>query len=149
MKNCVRLSIKPTLFIIVILFGCVFFTHAHGRNADVDNNVDPYRWMETDGQQTARWLRHQSDQAVKILHTLPWRNALAKRLSILVNTEPTLSDIYDAGDRRLYLRSTTEHPYLRLFVQQKGKPERVVITPPVGYGINFFSPSPDGHYVAF
>ena len=149
MKNCARLSIKPTLFIIVILFGCVFFTHAHGRNADVDNNVDPYRWMETDGQQTARWLSHQSDQAVKILHTLPWRNALAKRLSILVNTEPTLSDIYDAGDRRFYLRSTTEHPYLRLFVQQKGKPERVVITPPVGYGINFFSPSPDGHYVAF
>lgn len=114
-----------------------FFTHAHGRNADVDNNVDPYRWMETDGQQTARWLSHHSDQAVKILHTLPWRNALAKRLSILVNTEPTLSDIYDAGDRRFYLRSTTEHPYLRLLCNKRENLNEWLLPLPSDMGLIF------------
>ena len=111
--------------------------------------MDPYHWMETHPQQTARWLNQRSNQTVKTLHALPWRNALAKRLSELENTAPTISDIYDAGQNRFYLRSTVEHPYLRLFVRQKGKPERVLIDPPVGYGINFFSPSHDGRYVAF
>lgn len=111
--------------------------------------MDPYRWMETQPQKTARWLSERSDQAVELLNTLPWRNALAKRLSELANTAPTISDIYDAGENSFYLRSTNEHPYLRLYVQQKGKPERVIVDPPIDYGINFFTPSHDGHSVAF
>ena len=138
---------KPVLMVTLTLFGGLFFAHANEKS--YEDNMDPYRWMETHPQYTARWLSERSDQAVNMLHALPWRNALAKRLSNLVDTAPTISDIYDAGENRFYLRSTTEHPYLRLYVKQKGKPERVIIDPPVGYGINFFTPSHDGHSVAF
>lgn len=111
--------------------------------------MDSYSWMETQPQHTARWLSERSDLAVNMLHALPWRNSLAKRLNQLVSTAPTISDIYDAGENRFYLRSTPEHPYLRLYVKQKGMPERVIIDPPVGYRINFFTLSHDGRSVAF
>ncbi|ROP62494.1 oligopeptidase B [Enterobacter sp. BIGb0383] len=129
------------------LSGCLFFAHANEKS--YGDNMDPYRWMETNPHETARWLSKRSGQATNILHALPWRNVLAERLSELANTAPTISDIYDAGENRFYLRSTTEYPYLRLFVKQKRKPERVIIDPPVGYGINFFIPSHDGRFVAF
>lgn len=151
MKHCLIPRIKPIskqiIITILAFFGCLFFAHANAN--PYEDGMDPYHWMETHPQQTARWLNQRSNQTVKTLHALPWRNALAKRLSELENTAPTISDIYDAGQNRFYLRSTVEHPYLRLFVRQKGKPERVLIDPPVGYGINFFSPSHDGRYVAF
>ncbi|MCU6306579.1 prolyl oligopeptidase family serine peptidase [Enterobacter quasiroggenkampii] len=151
MKHCLIPRIRPIskqiIITILAFFGCLFFAHANEN--PYEDGMDPYHWMETHPQQTARWLNQRSNQTVKTLHALPWRNALAKRLSELENTAPTISDIYDAGQNRFYLRSTVEHPYLRLFVRQKGKPERVLIDPPVGYGINFFSPSHDGRYVAF
>lgn len=143
----IQYVINPLIIVTLVLFSRVFFTHTNEKTNE--DNRDPYRWMESNPEQTAGWLTQRSDQTVKVLHALTWRNALEKRLTELVNTSPTISDIYDAGDNRFYLRSTSEHPYLRLFLKQKGKPERVLIDPPVGYGINFFSPSYDGQFVAF
>lgn len=138
---------KRVFIVSLALSGGIFFAHA-SENSNEDN-MDPYQWMETHPQETARWLNERSDQATKILHGLPWRNALANRLSKLTNTAPTISDISSAGENSFYLRSTNTHPYLRLYVKQKGKPERVIVDPPVGYGINFFTPSHDGHAMAF
>ncbi|WP_332613810.1 prolyl oligopeptidase family serine peptidase [Enterobacter ludwigii] len=150
MKDCLikrlkRVS-KQVIIATLTLFSGLFFVHANEK--PYEDYMDPYQWMETHPQQTARWLNQRSNQTVNMLHALPWRNVLAKRLSELVNTAPTISDIYDAGDNRFYLRSSAEHPYLRLFVKETGKPERVLIDPPVGYGINFFIPSHDGRFVA-
>lgn len=111
--------------------------------------MDHYRWMETDRAQTTNWLNSQSEQSAKIIHSLPWRSSLAKRLSVIVNVGPTISDIYDAENNRFYLRSTAEYPYQRLFLKYKDNPERLIIDPPSGYGINFYSPSHDGQYVAY
>ena len=145
LKRIIKRVGKPVFIVALLLFGSILCAHADEK-AD---SRDPYRWMETNPRQTARWLSQRSDQTIKVLHSLPWRQAVAKRLSELVDTTPTISNIYDAGENRFYLRSTTEHPYLRLFVKPKAKPERVIIDPPDGYGIDFFSPSHDGHYVAF
>ena len=135
--------------VTVFVIGCVFSVHANVDTNKREDHMDHYRWMETDRSQTAEWLNRQSIPSANIIHSLPWRRVFAKRLRSLDNGGPTISDIYDAGDNRFYLRSTPEYAYQRLFVKYKNDPERLIIDPPVGYGINFFSPSPDGRYISY
>ena len=135
--------------VTVFVIGCVFSVHANVDTNKREDHMDRYRWMETDRSQTAEWLNRQSILSANIIHSLPWRRVFAKRLSSLDNGGSTISDIYDAGDNRFYLRSTPEYAYQRLFIKYKNDPERLIIDPPVGYGINFFSPSPDGKYISY
>ncbi|ENM5738040.1 S9 family peptidase [Vibrio mimicus] len=133
--------LMATVFIVVCLF---FFNTLHIS----EDNVDHYRWMETDRERTTQWLNLQSDHSKDVVRSLPWRVSLEKKLNTLVNG-PTISNIYDAGQNRFYLRSTAKFPYQRLFVKNKNGQEKLIIDPPPGYGINFFSPSHDGQYVAY
>ncbi|WP_318376630.1 prolyl oligopeptidase family serine peptidase [Enterobacter sp.] len=144
----VTVTFVPVVILISLLFS-VTCGSAQAANSLRGEERDPYRWMETDREGTATWLNRQSARTREILSAQPARNALAKRLSQLVDTAPTISDIYDAGDHRFYLRSTPQYPYQRLFVKTRNAPERLLIDPPPGYGINFFSASHDGAYVAF
>ncbi|UTM57120.1 prolyl oligopeptidase family serine peptidase [Photobacterium sp. CCB-ST2H9] len=111
--------------------------------------MDHYRWMETDTERTTQWLTNQSNYSRNVLNSLPWRDSLEKSLNTLVNVGPTISNIYNAGKNRFYLRSTVQFPYQRLFVKQENEQEKVIVDPPPGYGIKFFSPSHDGNYVAY
>lgn len=142
-------NLRLFMAIALIIFGYVFSAQANDGRPKSEDHMDDYRWMETDQRQTINWLNHISEQSDKIIRSLPWRNTLARRLNTFVNNGPTISNIDDAGDNRFYLRSTTEYPYQRLFVKNRDNPERVIVDPPVGYGINFFSPSNDGQYVAY
>lgn len=140
-----RLGKVGVMVTLVLPTGILFSCANEGSYKDYR---DPYSWMENSPQETARWLTERSDQTENRLQALSWRNALAGRLSELTDTAPTLSDIYNAGENSFYLRTTNEHPYLRLYVKHKEEPERVIFDPPAGYGIVFFTPSHNGHAVA-
>lgn len=136
--------------ITIFVFGCIFSVYAQDNNSyKTEGNMDTYRWMENDRERTTQWLNLKSDYSRFILDALPWRDALEKRLNELVNVETTLSDFYYTAETRFYLRSTSELPYQRLFVLIQDKAEKLLIDPPVGSGINFFTPSHDGRYVAY
>lgn len=134
---------------MIVMASSIFSSHANDNKLRHEEHMDHYRWMETKRAKTMAWLNSHSERSDKIMHSLPWKNALANRLSQIVNAGPTISDIFDAGDNRFYLRSTPEYPYQRLFIKSNDNPERIIIDPPVGYGISFFSPSHDGQYVAY
>src|SRR5205085_10162489 len=41
---------------------------------------DPYRWMETQGDELTRWMRAQADQTRAVLDGVPGRAALLERI---------------------------------------------------------------------
>lgn len=118
------------------------------------NAADNFRWMEKNQQQTNNWFQYKTKQARKTIDALPWRSKLEAQLHSLTGTKSILSNIYDTADKRFYLRSTPEYPYLRLFViphdgSGHDGSDKVLIDPPVGMRIHFFSPSYNGQYVAY
>ncbi|WP_249894757.1 prolyl oligopeptidase family serine peptidase [Mixta hanseatica] len=111
--------------------------------------LDRYRWMEVDQRRNNQWLELKTKQSQKMIDAFPWRKKLQKQLGALSNPEGSLSDIFYAGENRFYLRSTPAFPYSRLFIKRKGYNEKLLVDPPVGKGIHFFSPSYDGRYIAY
>ena len=110
---------------------------------------DHYSWMEVEQPRTTQWLNIRTKQSRKILDALPWRITLEKELNTFVRERDTPADSYDVGGAHFYLQSTPSYPYLRLFVKHQNDKEKLLIDPPFGSGISFFSPSDDGIYVAY
>ncbi|QUY49445.1 S9 family peptidase [Serratia plymuthica] len=143
--------LRKTIFMVslYLLAGVAYCCARADVLFDSQKNKDHYRWMEVEQSYMAQWLKLRTKQSRKTIDALPWRGATENQLHAFINAEGNLSDVYDAGDSRFYLRSTPAFPYLRLFVKQKNSSEKVIIDPPVGSGIHFFSPSHDGRYVAY
>lgn len=110
--------------------------------------ADPYAWMETQPARTAAWLQQQTQRSRKLIAVLPQRTALSAELSAANPIEANDTG-YDTPAGRFYLQMSADYPYWRLFLQPEQAPARVVIAPPVGFGISFFSPSDDGTYLAY
>lgn len=113
------------------------------------DKLDRYNWMEACQSCTAKWLERRTKQARKTIDALPWRKTTQQQLNALNDAEGTLSNLVNAGGDRFYLRSTPAFPYLRLFVKRQNGSEQLLIDPPVGTGIHFFSLSHDGRYIAY
>ncbi|MDX5627104.1 MULTISPECIES: prolyl oligopeptidase family serine peptidase [unclassified Brenneria] len=141
-----RTIVVVSLCILSVLLDCEALADGVPRSQNI---MDHYRWMEADQDRTNEWLQRRTIQARKTIDAFPWRKAFEKQLNAIVGAEGSLSHIYDAGESRFYLRSTPEFPYQRLFVKRKSGGEKLLIDPPIGMGIHFFSPSHDGRYVAY
>ncbi|WP_392563878.1 prolyl oligopeptidase family serine peptidase [Orbus wheelerorum] len=128
--------------IFVILLGCLVKLSAK----DV---VDKFRWMETDQTLTTNWLLSESERSEKILDTLPFKSSIQKRVSSLSNLQPIIWGITYVRDNCFYFMQTPEFSYNRVFVKNQAGDETLLIDPPVGYGVDFFSPSSDGKYLAY
>ena len=115
------------------------------------SSVDNYGWMETDQARTNEWLLTKSHETQKILKALPWKASVVKRFNTLTayDSQPIIWNIQYVGDNCFYLKETENHPYNRLFVKDHLGKEKLLVDPPVGYGIYNFYPSNDGKYVAY
>ena len=112
---------------------------------------DKYRWMENQPQLISNWLLSESERTVNILDALPWSKTVSKRFNQLTDfgSEPRISDIQYVGDNCFYFKQTADYPYNRLFVRDRYNNEKLLIDPPIGYGIYDFYPSRDGQYIAY
>lgn len=141
---------KNNIIILFYLIGGLLHCYTQASTlSGIKNNMDHYSWMETDKKRTTQWLNFRTSESRKTIDALPWRVLVEKRLNALVSVEDTFSDTNDTRESSFYLRSTSEFPYQRLFVKISDKREKLLISPPPGSGINFFSPSYNGMYVAY
>lgn len=110
---------------------------------------DHYEWMENDNKRTNEWLQDKTLQARNIIDNTAWRKKNETDKKFLTESYNALYQIRDEGENRFYFRVTNKYPYSRLFVKVKNNKERLLIDPPPETGIMFFSPSHDGHYIAY
>ena len=143
-------SIKILMVVVIYILTGLLYSQAQSTQAQVSSNdVDPYAWMEQQPQRTTHWLQQQTARSRKVIDRLPWRMSLATELKSHADESPTTVDSYDTEAGSFYLKTTADFPYLRLFVQQGQNKARLLIDPPVGFGISFFAPSDNGAYVAY
>jgi prolyl oligopeptidase len=147
--KCFQLNQSGRLIVVLLLCILPICGTFADNQLHSQNLIDSYSWMETDLNRTTRWLQRRTTQSRERIDALSLRTSVAQQLSALVGAEDTLSDFYDAGENRFYLQSTAEFPYQRLFVRQKDGQNKLLVDPPPGMGIHFFSPSHDGRYIAY
>lgn len=137
---------KKYFFIIIALLSLANCSVSkHSSNSFVDN----FAWMETD--QANNWLLAKSIQTNKIIDALPWKASIIKRFHTLTayDSQPIILNIKYIGNNCFYFKRTENYPYNRLFVKDRFGKERLLVDPPVGYGIYNFYPSNDGKHVAY
>ena len=140
---------KKYFYIIIIFLSLMNCISCVSKNSY--SSVDNYGWMETDQARTNEWLLTKSHETQKILNALPWKASVVKRFNTLTayDSQPVIWNIQYVGDNCFYLKETENHPYNRLFVKDRLGKEKLLVDPPVGYGIYTFYPSNDGKYVAY
>ena len=140
---------KKYFYIIIIFLSLMNCISCVSKNSY--SSVDNYGWMETDQARTNEWLLTKSHETQKILNALPWKASVVKRFNTLTayDSQPVIWNIQYVGDNCFYLKETENHPYNRLFVKDRLGKEKLLVDPPVGYGIYNFYPSNDGKYVAY
>ncbi|MCX8739115.1 S9 family peptidase [Gilliamella sp. B2824] len=144
---------KTAIIILILLLSSICScckTNNELTLKQIDTN-DKYRWMENQPQLINNWLLSESERTVKTLNALPWQKTVSQRFDELTDfgAEPRISDIQYVGDNCFYFKQTADHPYNRLFVKDRFNNEKVLIDPPIGYGIYDFYPSHDGQYIAY
>jgi prolyl oligopeptidase len=119
--------------------------------------VDPYRWMEDMGSADFQdWLRAQAGHAEKVLAQIPGRDALRQRLTALsAEAGESVSSLQSQAGRLFYLKLEPGRDQPRLYVRTGAQgPQRLLLDPtdlpgePGAHSIDFFTPSPDGQWVA-
>ena len=144
---------KTFIIILILLLSsicCCCTTNNELTLKKIEAN-DKYRWMENQPQLISNWLLSESERTVNILDALPWSKTVSKRFNQLTDfgSEPRISDIQYVGDNCFYFKQTADYPYNRLFVRDRYNNEKLLIDPPIGYGIYDFYPSRDGQYIAY
>ena len=120
---------------------------------------DPYRYFEdTKATEVAAWMKAHSDHARATLRAIPGRDALRKRIEQLDASAPArVRDVTrSAGGRYFYQRRGVKDDQFRLYVRDGlSGAERLLFDPESlrkasgkPHAINYFSPSPDGRFVA-
>jgi len=118
---------------------------------------DPYRYFEdAKNPGLAQYFKTQSTYTRAVLDAIPGRAALAARIAQLDSTTELVDNIQPVGGTYFYEKrpvgANTARIYARAIV---GGTERLVFDPDrfarsksEHYSIDYFSPSPDGHYLA-
>lgn len=116
---------------------------------------DPYRWLEdVDSSGTRTWIDAQRKHTEEMLFSIPFREALRKRVETLSQYE-TVGMPVQAGDRLFFTRQRADAQQASLVWCQRGHEEpRVLLdpsemTPDATVSIMGFKPSPSGRYVAY
>lgn len=119
--------------------------------------VDPYRWMETPGEELDAFLKQQSDYMRRTFAPLAESRAqLLARIRELQAGTDAVRFVARAGDRYFFLETPADGKDARLAMRAvEGGDKRVLMTPArlskpgARATIDFHSPSDDGTRVAF
>ena len=120
---------------------------------------DPYRYFEdAKAPEVAAWMKAHSDHAHATLRAIPGRDALRARIEQLDASAPArVRDVARvAGGQHFYLRRGAKDDQFKLYMREgPGGGERLLFDPETlrkatgkPHAINYFSPSPDGRWVA-
>lgn len=118
---------------------------------------DPYRYFEdAKDPGLASYFKAQSAYTRQVLDALPGRGALAQRIAQLDNVTETLGDVQPIGGVYFYQKRPPSANTAVLYARPiAGGAERVVFNPDrfarsksEHYTIDYYTPSPDGRYVA-
>jgi prolyl oligopeptidase len=119
--------------------------------------TDPYRYFENPKDPgLANYFKAQSAYTRAVLDALPGRAELAKRIAQLDNATESLGDVQPVGGTYFYQKRPAGANTTRLYARAiAGGGERVVFDPDrfarsakEHYTFDYYSPSPDGRYVA-
>jgi prolyl oligopeptidase len=119
--------------------------------------TDPYRYFENPKDPgLAAYFKVQSAYARQVLDALPGRAALARRIAQLDNATESLDDVQPVGGTFFYQKRPAAANTTRLYARAvAGGPERLVFDPDrfarsskQHYTFDYYSPSPDGRYLA-
>jgi prolyl oligopeptidase len=116
--------------------------------------ADPYQWLEDAGSpQTEAWLRAQDDLYAGYVAGLPARDALAGRLTELLNAGQVGPPTW-RGQRQFYTRREPGQEHAVLYTAAPGDDERVLVDPmavdPAGTTtLDYWHPSTDGSLLAY
>ncbi|MET9786284.1 prolyl oligopeptidase family serine peptidase [Streptomyces canus] len=120
--------------------------------------VDPYRWMETDGDALGSWLEEQSRHFEHFLNAQPGQAEARELCARLSAADAHVVNVQYGGGQVFLLRRDVDAPTHRLVarVRPDGE-ERVVVDPSVRHvedgahhvSIDWYSASPDGRFVAY
>ncbi len=121
--------------------------------------TDPYRYMESlDNPEVAGWMKAQNEYTRRVLGRIPGRNELLARIEQLDESIPARVGgiVRLATGRYFYLKSLSKESVFKLYMRDgTSGPEELLVDPQRASGvgppaaINYFSPSNDGHYVAY
>jgi prolyl oligopeptidase len=121
--------------------------------------TDPYRYMESlENPEVAGWMKAQNQYTRRVLARIPGRDELLARIEQLDESIPARVD----GIRRLatgryfYLKSFSKESVFKLYMRDGTSGQEQLLVDPQRLrragppdAINYFSPSTDGHYVAY
>ncbi len=119
--------------------------------------VDPYRWMEDmESADFKDWIKTQAGHADKVLAQIPGRDGLRQRLTALSSeVGETVFSLQSQAGRLFYMKQEPGRDQPRLFVRTGAQgPQRMLLDPtdlpgePGPHSIDFFTPSPDGRWIA-
>jgi len=116
---------------------------------------DPYRWMETRGDERDAWMRAQGEHAAETLAMLLGRDALYRRVKELGSSLTAVWSIRLDSDRLIYSKLPAGAQLAKLVTRDRGGGERVLVDPEqLGTAerhasLNAYSLSPDGKRVAY
>jgi prolyl oligopeptidase len=121
--------------------------------------TDPYRYMESlENPEVEGWMKAQNQYTRRVLARIPGRDELLARIEQLDESIPARVD----GIRRLatgryfYLKSFSKESVFKLYMRDGTSGQEKLLVDPQRLrragppdAINYFSPSTDGHYVAY
>ncbi len=118
---------------------------------------DPYRWMETGGDELATWLRGQGAWTAAVLATLPNRAALSARIHELASGVTAVFDVKIAAGLTFYKQLAAGGQLSKLYVRDATgdrvlvDPERLSASDPANghAALDAYSVAPDGAHVAY
>jgi prolyl oligopeptidase len=119
--------------------------------------TDPYRWMEESGSPDfMTWIKGEADYTRSVLDRIPGRDALLKRVVALDNAGILIRNLQIAGGKYLYEKTVPGAANYSLTMRVGRTGAETVLVDPEKLGsaghhvaLDWFSPSPDGHYVAY
>ncbi|MBV1775389.1 prolyl oligopeptidase family serine peptidase [Burkholderiaceae bacterium DAT-1] len=120
--------------------------------------VDRYRYLEDlQSPEVKAWMQAQADYTRTLLDQLPGKDALAKRIESLMNSDVSRSGLTRRGERYFYLLHTPGAQQPRLYYRDGLSGEEHLLVDPDALGkgspnhfaLDFYQPSGDGKLVAY
>jgi len=117
--------------------------------------ADDYRWMESGKDpRWMPWLKAQAGYSRSALDAIPGRAALFRDIQALTGDVAVTSMVREAGGRLFVQRRDKGAEDPRLYLRERGKPERLLLDPTTILGagqaqaLDWWTPSPDGKLIA-
>jgi len=117
--------------------------------------TDPYRWMESGGDELTAWAKAQDGYARATLATIPGRAGLLAHMNAISAAQSVATGVIKVGNRVFFKRRDAGTDLARLYVRDlDGGAERVLVDPNKAtqdghhISVDAYQPSQDGRYVA-